>query len=63
MACGRKIKTVDDLCMYLLEEAKIAVVPGSEFWIPSAVRFAYTDSMERLEEGMERFRNAMEKLQ
>lgn len=49
--------------MYLLEEAKIAVVPGSEFWIPSAVRFAYTDSMERLEEGMERFRNAMEKLQ
>ena len=63
MACGRKIKTVDDLCMYLLEEAKIAVVPGSAFWIPSAVRFAYTDSMERLEEGMERFRNAMEKLQ
>jgi aspartate aminotransferase len=46
----------------MLEEAKIAIVPGEAFFMPEAVRFAYTDSMERLQEGMQRFEKALLKI-
>lgn len=61
-AGGKRIKDSTDFCMYLLEEAKIAVVPGQAFFMPNAVRFAYTDSMERLQEGMRRFKDALWKI-
>ena len=45
------------------EEAKVAVVPGDAFFMPNAVRFSYTDSMDRLQEGMERFGNVLLKIE
>jgi aspartate aminotransferase len=46
----------------MLETAKVAIVPGEAFFMPKSVRFAYTDSLERLQEGMNRFGDALLKL-
>ena len=62
-ANGKIIKDAGDFCMYMLEEAKVAVVPGDAFFMPNAVRFSYTDSMDRLQEGMERFGNVLLKIE
>ncbi len=46
-----------DFCRRLLEEAGVAVTPGRDFGSYRAerfVRFAYTTSMERLQQGVER---------
>lgn len=59
----KEIKTSTDFCNYILEKAKVAVVPGSAFGMPETVRFAYTESMERIAEGVERFAQALKKLQ
>jgi aspartate aminotransferase len=59
---GKEISNSKDFCLYMLEEAKIAIVPGEAFFMPEAVRFAYTDSMERLQEGMQRFEKALLKI-
>jgi aspartate aminotransferase len=54
-------KTDFELAEYLLEEAKIAVVPGSAFGAPGYLRLSYAVSMEKIEEGLERFKKAVEK--
>ena len=53
-----------DMANYLLEEAKIATVPGSAFGSQGEgyVRFSYACSYERIVEGMERMRKALAKL-
>ncbi|MGN1230952.1 MAG: pyridoxal phosphate-dependent aminotransferase [Anaerotignum sp.] len=56
------IQTSADFCNYILEKGKVAVVPGSAFGMPETVRFAYTESMERIAEGVERFAEALKKL-
>ncbi len=38
----------------LLEEARIAVVPGSAFGMPGYLRFSYALSFERIQEGLDR---------
>ena len=50
-------KTIDDdvqLCEYLLEAARVAVVPGSAFSAPGFVRLSYATSMKNVEEGVRR---------
>jgi aspartate aminotransferase len=46
----------DDLqfAEFLLEKAKIAVVPGSAFGAPGCIRISFATSMENLEEGIRR---------
>jgi aspartate aminotransferase len=44
------------LCRRLLEEARVAVVPGDAFGAPGYLRFSYALSLERIREGMERIR-------
>jgi aspartate aminotransferase len=61
-ADGMQIKNATDFCLYMLETAKVAIVPGEAFFMPKSVRFAYTDSLERLQEGMNRFGDALLKL-
>lgn len=39
---------------FLLEKAKIAVVPGSAFGAPGCIRISFATSMENLEEGIKR---------
>jgi aspartate aminotransferase len=52
-----------DLCMYLLETAHIAAVPGSAFGAPDCIRISFANSDENLREAMKRFREAVGKLQ
>ena len=47
---------------YLLDEARVAVVPGGAFGADDFVRISYATSMERLREGVSRMRAALEKL-
>jgi aspartate aminotransferase len=51
-----------DFSRYLLEEAKIAVVPGSAFEAPNCVRIAYSNSLENIKEGMDGLEDALAKL-
>ncbi|MBS14189.1 MAG: aspartate aminotransferase [Gemmatimonadetes bacterium] len=57
-------KIEDDvyLCGYLLDEAKIAAVPGAGFGTPGYVRFSYTLADDRLEEAIRRVEDAIGKL-
>ena len=50
-----------DLADFLLDEAKIAVVPGSAFGYPGYLRLSYATSMENIEEGLRRFKEAVER--
>jgi aspartate aminotransferase len=61
---GKRFKgalIADDMgiAQWLLEEAKIAVVPGSAFGAPGYLRFSFAVSMEQIEEGVERVRKAV----
>jgi aspartate aminotransferase len=47
---------------YLLEEARVAVVPGSAFGNDGHVRISYATSMEKLSEGIRRITAAVRKL-
>jgi aspartate aminotransferase len=47
---------------YLLDEARVAVVPGSGFGADAFVRISYATSMERLREGVGRMDAALRKL-
>lgn len=47
-------ENVDDFVEGLLEEAKVAVVPGSGFGTPDNIRLSYATSLELLEEAVAR---------
>jgi aspartate aminotransferase len=49
-----------ELAEFLLEKAKIAVVPGSAFGYPGYLRLSYATSMENIEEGLKRFKEVVE---
>jgi aspartate aminotransferase len=50
------------LCEYLIEEAKVAVVPGSAFYAPGFVRLSYATSQANIEKGVARIAEALGKL-
>lgn len=47
---------------YLLNEAEIAVIPGSAFGAPGYIRISYATSMQNLEKAMKRLRKAIDQL-
>ncbi len=56
------IKDSDDLCLYLLSEAHVALVPGSAFGAPECIRISYAASDEELKEAMQRIKTCLSKL-
>jgi len=50
----RIVQGADDLSAYLLEEARVAVVPGSGFGADRYIRLSYATSREQILIGMER---------
>ena len=44
-----------ELCRRLLEEARIATVPGDAFGDDDCIRLSFATSVERITEGMRRF--------
>ncbi len=59
---GKTISNSNDLCMYLLEEQNVALVPGEAFGDPSGLRISYASSMANLEEATRRIRQGLEVL-
>jgi len=51
-----------ELASYLLEEARVAVVPGSAFGYEGFLRLSYCNADEEIVEGLERIRAALERL-
>lgn len=56
---GIKIQNTIKLCEYLLEEAKIGIVPGEAFGAPGYVRFSFATSEENIVEGIKRLKEAL----
>ena len=58
----QQIRDSFDFCNYILNEAHVAIVPGAAFYAPNTVRIAYTNSMDKIVEGMNRIETALRKL-
>jgi aspartate aminotransferase len=59
---GRLINNSSDLAAYLLEEANVALVPGADFGHDDHLRFSYATSLELIEKGVGRIREALQKV-
>ena len=59
---GKVLATDEDVGRYLLEHAGVAVVHGEAYGISPNFRISYATSMEQLEEGVRRIRQAGEAL-
>jgi aspartate aminotransferase len=56
---GAAVKDSLQLADYILEKAKIVVVPGAAFGEDRCLRFSYGASLSRIEEGMDRLERAL----
>ena len=59
---GKTVNNADDLCLFLLEEAKVALVTGNAFGSPNCIRISYAASMEQLKEAVCRIKSAISQL-
>ena len=56
---GPKYPTDDDFATFLLEEAKVAVIPGSVFEAKGHIRLSYATSRTQIEKGVARIQEAL----
>ena len=61
-AKGKQLSSPCDVADYLLDEAKVAGVPGEDFGSQQHIRFSYATSLEDIEKGCTRIRDAVGKL-
>ena len=59
---GKVINNANDLCMYLLSECHVAMVPGEAFGSPDCIRLSYATSEERLKTAIDRVKTALSRL-
>ncbi|MBE6051324.1 MAG: pyridoxal phosphate-dependent aminotransferase [Clostridium sp.] len=59
---GKEINTSVDFSDVLLDEEKVAVVPGAGFGLDHYVRLSYATSIEVIEKGLNRIESFLEKL-
>lgn len=59
---ARTIQNSNDLCIYLLEEAHIALVPGEAFGAPDCIRISYAASTEDISNAVGRILKALQNL-
>lgn len=59
---GYKIKSSLDFSKKLLEEEKLAVIPGIAFGLDNYIRLSYATSMEVISKGLDRLENFLNKL-
>ncbi len=59
---GSPINTATDLAAILLQEAKVAVVPGIAFGNDNYFRLSYACSMEKITEGLDRITDLLKKI-
>jgi len=53
------IHHAEDFCLYMLEKAKVAMVPGTAFGNPNCVRLSFANTMETIEAAMIAIKNAL----
>jgi aspartate aminotransferase len=58
-ADGKKLRSACDIAQYLLQAAKIAVVPGEDFGSERHIRLSYATSLEDIERGCALMRDAL----
>lgn len=56
---GKKINNSIDFADYLLDDAKVAVVPGIGFGNDNYIRLSYATSLENIKEGLDRVEKAI----
>ena len=61
-AKGKQLSSPCDVADYLLDEAKVAGVPGEDFGSQQHIRFSYATSLADIEKGCARIRDAVSKL-
>jgi aspartate aminotransferase len=61
-ANGKRLASPCDFADYLLEQARVAVVPGEDFGSREHIRFSYATSLEDIEKGCARIQEAVKKL-
>ena len=59
---GGKIESVNDLCLFLLEDARVSLVAGEGFGAPECLRLSYAASIEDLRTAIERIKVSLAKL-
>ncbi len=59
---GQVIETIDDLCLYLVDEEGLALVPGTAFGTQSHARLSYAYSQKDLDQAMIRLKSGLSKL-
>jgi len=60
---GKKIAGASDFAAIILENARVAVVPGIAFGDDTCFRLSYATSMENIEEGLNRMENLIKELE
>jgi aspartate aminotransferase len=56
---GHHVKSTAELARILLEEARVAVLPGEAFGAPGFLRISFASSLDRLSEGLRRIGSAL----
>lgn len=59
---GKTIKDANDLCDFILDDAHVAIVPGSAFGSPECVRISYATSEKEIREAVSRISKSLDKL-
>ncbi len=57
-----KIENADDLCMYLLNAAHVSTVTGRAFGNPECIRISFANSMDNIEKGFKKIKEALSQL-
>jgi aspartate aminotransferase len=59
---GKPITSSDELTMALLQDARVAVVPGEAFGSKEHIRLSYATSMDQIEKGLDRIEDFLQSL-
>jgi aspartate aminotransferase len=59
---GKRLQSPCDLADFLLEKAKVAVVPGEDFGSNQHIRFSYATALEDIDKGCKRIEEAVKTL-
>lgn len=58
-----RVENAEDVCMYLLHKANVSTVTGTAFGSPNCIRISFANSMENIEKGFARMKEALDHLQ
>ncbi len=56
---GETIRHADDLCMHLLNQAHVSTVTGAAFGEPNCIRLSFANSVENIEKGIRKIKDAL----